>query len=114
MKGKIDWKEVEDIVYINSTIKMGLHGITHVKTVCEFAIEIAKVECPDRLDEVMIAAYFHDIGRVDDGHDPEHGIIGARIAERLIKQNWPELCTQRVLIAIAQHVDGKISDDPVI
>jgi hypothetical protein len=59
----------------------GIHGISHVTRVLVWAEHIAAWMTisgrPIDLEVVRCAAIVHDVGRVDDGRDPEHGIRSA-------------------------------------
>jgi hypothetical protein len=53
----------------------GVHGAGHVRRVCVHALRINEaLELPDRECRMALtAALWHDIGRRDDGVEPEHG-----------------------------------------
>lgn len=52
----------------------GIHGVGHVTRVLFWADVLAATqEAPLLLDELRWAAACHDVGRENDGHDPEHG-----------------------------------------
>jgi uncharacterized protein len=60
----------------------GIHGIAHATRVLVWAEQIATwMNAGDRpvdVEVVRCAAVTHDVGRYDDGRDPEHGLRSAR------------------------------------
>ena len=60
----------------------GIHGLAHWERVRENGLRLARLTGA-RADVVELFAYFHDACRRNDGHDPEHGLRGARLARGL-------------------------------
>jgi len=60
----------------------GPHGVAHWGRVLEIGRRLARSTGANRT-VVEFFAVFHDACRVSDGHDPEHGLRGARLAESL-------------------------------
>jgi uncharacterized protein len=61
---------------------------------------------------VELFAVLHDVARVDEGHDPEHGRRAAALVAR--ENGWLCLSPDRLALlmdAIARHPDGARSDD---
>ncbi|MGI6469425.1 MAG: HD domain-containing protein [Syntrophomonadaceae bacterium] len=54
----------------------GVHGIRHTERVLLLSLIIAYLERYSEADRELLglAAIYHDIGRVDDGYDPDHGL----------------------------------------
>jgi len=54
----------------------GVHGVCHTRRVLLLSLTIAYLEQFDRCDMNLLglASIYHDIGRIDDGYDPDHGI----------------------------------------
>ena len=50
----------------------GIHGVTHWQRVRENGLRLAQMNGADAL-VVELFAFLHDIKRVNDGHDPQHG-----------------------------------------
>ncbi len=95
--------------------KLVLHGFEHVRRVVSNAREIALEECPENVNDAVLAAYLHDIGRISDDYDGnEHAIRGAEIAKELLQKHWPEADAKRILFAIRYHADGILTEDPLI
>lgn len=108
-----DPKFIESIVskYYSGLV---LHGLEHVRRVVDYATEIAQAECPDNINDVVLAAYLHDIGRNDDNGGNEHAMHGAIITAELLRQHWPESDHDKIIFAIRYHADGQTTDDPLI
>ena len=70
----------DDMLY-NSFI----HGKNHVERVCilSYALCILRNLSYDDINLCLYAAKYHDIGRRNDGQDPEHGMRGADLFERM-------------------------------
>lgn len=60
----------------------GIHGIGHWGRVVENGWALSQETGCDR-DVITLFAVFHDSRRFNDGHDPEHGLRGARLAKSL-------------------------------
>lgn len=91
-----------------------LHGWDHVRSVASLGYILAGQECPGNMNEVLVGAFFHDIGRIDDAGGRLHAERGAVRAARIIKSHWPGLDAARVIYAIKHHADGKVTGDKVI
>lgn len=113
-KQPINWNQAEKIIFNSYTLKQGIHGIDHVKRVVENAKIIAKKECPNNYDDIVIGAYLHDIGRIDDNGGNEHAFRGFEISKQLLAKYWPHLNHKKILTAIKEHADSLITDDPLI
>jgi uncharacterized protein len=59
----------------------GDHGISHWARVLENGCRLSEVTGA-RIEVVRLFAIFHDSCRHNEGHDPQHGWRGARLAER--------------------------------
>lgn len=57
----------------------GIHGPMHWGRVMENGLRLAEETGADR-KVVALFAFFHDSRRINDGHDPEHGLRGADFA----------------------------------
>ena len=117
MKDKIDYSQVEQVAYQQLRCKtLGIHSWDHTQRVVEFAKKVAKELCPEFIDDVIIAAYFHDVGRTDDGGGNDHAIESAKIAEKIIPKYWSDADLKSILFAIKHHSDtkGEKGRDPVI
>ena len=117
MKGKIDYSQVEQIAYEQLRCKtLGIHSWDHTQRVVEFAKKAAKELCPEFIDDVVIAAYFHDVGRADDHSGNMHALESEGIAEEVIPKYWPDADLKSILFAIRHHPDlvGENGGDPVV
>jgi HD superfamily phosphodiesterase len=61
-----------------------LHGVRHTQRVHIHAQRLARMLCwpPADANVVLMAALWHDVGRVNEGWDPEHGRLSA---ERVVR-----------------------------
>ena len=112
--GNVNFDEVRKIAIQNMLMKSAVHGMQHIDRVVEFAKKIAKRECPQNYDDVVVGAYLHDLGRTDDDFNYEHGPKGAQIAEFLIEKHWPWLEKERIVKAIQFHSHGETTKDKLI
>jgi hypothetical protein len=81
------------------------HGFEHVKRVVNYGKRIIleeKINKTHHLD-ILAALYFHDIGRVDDSKDDEHGIRSAEIFKQEIHQLFPFLDLKTILFTVNNH-----------
>lgn len=107
---KFDYDAIERKVFcwIND-----IDTIMHTREVVNYAMIIAKAECPEALNDVLLAAYLHDIlkptlkGR-------HHAIQGALVIEDLLKVHFPGYNHRKILHAIRYHEDERITNDPAI
>lgn len=92
-----------------------IHGPPHWRRVVRLALELARREGGDLLVAALFGAC-HDVARVHDGRDFEHGPRAAKeihrtIAPRLDLSDDQLSC---LLEAILRHTDGDISGDPTL
>lgn len=74
----------------------GIHALSHTKRVLFLSLLISYLEKYDRKDRELLclASIYHDIGRENDGYDPDHGIASY---DKLIKENLPALANHQDL-----------------
>lgn len=111
---RVDFEQVRNIAFKHMKLKKGLHGFGHIERVVEYAKLIAKKECPGKYEDIIVGAYLHDVGRIDDSENNEHALKSAEIAEFLISRHWPWLDKKKIVEAIKYHADGDVTDDHVI
>ena len=83
-----------------------LHGVSHTQRVHIHARRLIRtLRWPEAdANVVLSAALWHDIGRVDDGRDPQHGARGAARVEQLgLHASLPEADARLALFAIRYH-----------
>jgi hypothetical protein len=83
-----------------------LHGMSHTQRVHIHARRLVRELnwTEDDARVVLSAALWHDIGRVDDGRDPRHGVRGAaRVVELGLHASLSEADAQLALFAIRHH-----------
>lgn len=92
-----------------------LHGVGHLRKVARLAGLIAMREAHDRctVRSAVVAGFLHDIGRVHDGHDPEHGRRSGGLARTVLAERFSTLPAGPILVAIEGHADGRVSAEPV-
>ena len=93
-----------------------LHGERHWQTVATIG-EVLCRETPGADPAVaLLFGLLHDCRRFDDGGDPGHGRRAAAYAlglhGRYFTLAQPRL--ERLLTALAYHVDGQVSEDPTV
>ncbi len=71
----------------------GIHALSHTKRVLLLSMLIAYLEKYDDEDRniLCLASIYHDIGRKNDGYDPEHGIASY---DKIIAEQLPALDNQ--------------------
>jgi hypothetical protein len=64
----------------------GIHALGHTKRVLLLSLLISYLEkyCEEDKNLLCLASIYHDIGRINDGYDPDHGIASYN---KLIKEN---------------------------
>jgi uncharacterized protein len=93
----------------------GIHGAPHWSRVRRNGLILAELTGANRR-VVEYFAFIHDLGRLNDNHDPEHGHRAALIAERIagdlieVSDHELELLAQ----ACRTHSDGRIDGDITI
>lgn len=92
-----------------------IHGPPHWRRVSRLGLRIARQEGADALVVAVFAAC-HDVARVHDGRDMEHGPVGAaRLGGELAPRLGMSEARLALLIeAITHHTGGRVSDDPTI
>lgn len=100
-----------------------LHGLDHWWRVWKNAQLLVEQESDVDLEVVALFALFHDSMRVNDNHDPKHGLHGYKLWERFINMHgkandlgrYFTLRQRETLFeACVEHTDGLISSDPTI
>lgn len=94
----------------NAANVSGIHGYTHglrVSVYCWVIIQYLKVEqhlTLKQISDLLRAAIYHDIGRLNDNSDPDHGIRSAQWLDTM----FPEM-SRVVKNAVALHSQEGIS-----
>ncbi|MEI6232366.1 MAG: hypothetical protein WCT04_04905 [Planctomycetota bacterium] len=93
----------------------GIHGIDHWARVLENGLRVA-ASVNARVEVVELFAVFHDACRVNDGHDPAHGLRGAMLAQHYRGTYFDISDADFKLLyeACAYHTDGRTRGDPVL
>jgi uncharacterized protein len=86
----------------------GIHGVAHWARVLENGRRLAR-ETGARLEVVELFAVLHDVRRVNENHDPEHGLRGARLAGELRGRLFELDDEAHALLveACTYHADGR-------
>lgn len=111
---KLDDEEVIDMCLKFYTMRIGIHGESHIRNVVKLAKRISRRECPQYTNDVIVGAALHDVGRRDDFGGNEHAVRGSRIAKGVIKSYWPNLHADKIVEAIKYHTGGLTTSDPLI
>jgi uncharacterized protein len=94
----------------------GIHGVAHWARVRANGLKIAQLTGAN-VHVVESFAVIHDSCRIDDGHDPEHGLRAAQFAESLHQLHVLHLDRAELDLlttACRWHSHGAVLDDPTI
>jgi uncharacterized protein len=98
-------------------IRSHLHGERHWQCVAHIGADLCReVPGADRT-VVFLFGLLHDSMRVDDGHDPKHGLRAAELAQELADEGLlPADRGQLALLKLAcdGHAEGKVAKDPTL
>jgi uncharacterized protein len=92
-----------------------IHGLDHWRRVEAHGVWLAERTGGDVVVARLFAA-FHDVRRLSDGTDAEHGARGAALATQLHHRLFTLAAPQLELLQYAciWHTSGRLSDDPTI
>lgn len=93
------------------------HPWSHTERVAEYAKMIARNEFDESiLTEVLISAYFHDVGRLHDPVDHGHGYRSAMLLDAYIDNICVDFDVKSVRFAILNHCrnKGEKGDLPIV
>ena len=111
-----DWylKHIMPIVEQNATQqKYGYHGLyTHTSAVVFRGIDYA-LSMGQKPKPVVLACAFHDMARIDDAPDVQHGERALPIVERILRYNLPipTQFAQAIMEAVKNHTIGSVAPD---
>lgn len=102
-----------------NVLQSRIHGLDHWFRVWQNAQLLAAEDRSVDLQVVALYALFHDSMRLNDGHDPAHGLRGYKLWERINARTGLEeflsLKQRETLFeACAEHSSGLRSTDPTI
>jgi uncharacterized protein len=107
----------DDLVeYIKSTYQLnwnGLHGWSHWMRVCEIGLRIARLNGADQ-NVVALFAFTHDMARLSDGHDHQHGPRAAKRIRAELQGRFFLLSDEALVQltqAVALHTRGLLKAD---
>lgn len=106
-------REAESFIFPEYEVTRGIDGLVHVKHVAFIGEIIAQVECPKKLNDVILACYLHDIGRKETDN-LNHGLRGVQKARIILERHFPETDIEKILKTIEFHSKGLTSTDPII
>lgn len=94
---------------------LGIHGITHWGRVRAYGLALVPLTGADP-QIVSLFALLHDVCRVNDVHDPQHGPRAAKLAATLREQFIPleDHKFDLLTTALKHHTSGTTSTDPDI
>lgn len=93
----------------------GVHGLGHWQRVEKFGELIAQSTGAD-LEVLRLFAYTHDLGRVNDDDDPEHGFRSAKIVEDLYSNKIINLRPEqyeKLIYACSYHMITSANSDDI-
>jgi len=79
------------------------HGFEHVKRVVWYGKMIMETEHIEPSEDILAALYCHDIGRIDDSKDDEHGKRSVTVFEDKIYSFFNHLDFATISFAIENH-----------
>ena len=94
-----------------------LHGPEHWRSVARLAARLLAEAPRAHPRSLFLFAAVHDTQRLNDAHDPDHGIRAAAVLEREIDHGLDAEQLERLLFALRNHSGGAgppTSDDPTI
>ena len=96
----------------------GIHGLTHWYGVQAFGRAILKGDGRDSIENLLLVDLFgllHDVARLDDGRDPDHGVRAGVVVRMLDKlKDIPWEIVQNLARACETHVSGKRPDNYIV
>ena len=101
--------ELHKLAYDNRLNKdLNVHSWDHTIRVVEYSKMIIPTLSDDITKNVLLAAYFHDVGRVDDGRDRDHGMRSAEVLrEKVADGLFPSADLDSIIFAIERHSDAQ-------
>lgn len=99
-----------------SSYRGTLHGPEHWIRVRQFGLELASLNHLNEWEAqcVEIFSLVHDLGRIDDGRDKDHPLLGAKIFVESACEYFPDLDGTQIKIielAVKHHADGITSGE---
>jgi len=116
MKDGIDYKPLWQLITRQFTLgRHSIHGPSHWKRVEQIGLRIAEQTGADP-EIVRLFSVFHDSCRMSEGHDPKHGLRGAKLAASLRGSSYEidEARFKTLEFACIHHTDGLLSTDASI
>ena len=92
-----------------------LHGLSHLERVEKIGHFLADKNGADK-EVISLFAYFHDLGRLDNGEDIEHGARSAQIVRDLYSQKLIDITDkqyQQLVYACLHHSITTASSDDI-
>jgi uncharacterized protein len=96
--------------------RRGIHGVAHWGRVRANGFRLAQMTGA-KAQVVESFALIHDSCRIDDGHDPDHGLRAAQFAEDLVRRGVLRLDRtelELLVTACRWHSHGAVLDDVTI
>jgi uncharacterized protein len=87
----------------------GIHGAPHWARVRENGLRLAESTGANIKGELF--AFFHDSRRINDGHDPNHGIRASEFARSLLSETLGEIEMELLVAACNGHSNGGLTGD---
>lgn len=101
--------ELYKLAYDNRLNKdLDVHSWDHTIRVVEYSKMIISSLSDDITKNVLLAAYFHDVGRLEDTRDLDHGLRSAEVLwDKAADGLFPSADLHSVVFAIERHSDIK-------
>lgn len=94
-----------------------LHGEEHWRAVAAAGLSIGSVTPGANLPVVFLFALIHDARRLNEHHDPDHGLRGATLTEELVQEgllSLPDEPKRLLESACRLHSEGFTTQDPTV
>ncbi len=104
-------EEICRLAYMHRVnFNLRVHNWNHTKRVVEYAKMVSLASFPEQFKDVLVVAYFHDIGRHTDGKEFVHGKVSATITKNVLSTKYPEIDLESILFAIFFHPSDQAPD----
>ncbi|MBS3107344.1 HD domain-containing protein [Candidatus Woesearchaeota archaeon] len=110
-------KRISDIAHsLIQSNNLKDHGWEHTLTVVEYSKLIINNMEFKLTSEILVAAYFHDVGRTKDGFDKYHALRSVYLIQAFVAPHFPKLDLDSIVFAVKHHSDMKAPNEnfPVI
>lgn len=103
--------ELNQLAYDSRLNKeLEIHSWDHTLRVVEYSKMILPSLSEEIVQDVLVASYFHDVGRIGDAKDQGHGMRSVEVLREKVLDFFPSADFDSILFAIKHHSDAKAPD----